>query len=84
MRRIVAAVVPAVVGLAASALAYPALGDDGPELTPPAVAGQPPFGAPFALPDEGGEETPFGGAAEPSTGFGWAWEPPEDDLPPQP
>ncbi len=50
---------------------------------PPPAAGAPaPFGAPFALPGDD-EETPFGGAAgEPKTGFGWAWEPPEDGQPP--
>ena len=40
------------------------------------------FGAPFALPEDSGEEAPFGGAAEPRTGFGWAWEPPEEEPPP--
>jgi hypothetical protein len=48
---------------------------------PPAAA---PFGAPFALPEDSGDEAPFGGGAEPRTGFGWAWEPPEDEPPPQP
>jgi len=50
---------------------------------PPPAAGAPaPFGAPFALPGDD-EEAPFGGAAgEPKTGFGWAWEPPEDGQPP--
>jgi hypothetical protein len=46
---------------------------------PPAAA---PFGAPFALPEESGDEAPFGGGAEPRTGFGWAWEPPEDEPKP--
>ena len=44
----------------------------------PAVSSSP-FGGPFALPG-GDDEPPFGGAAgEPGTGFGWAWEPPEDE-----
>jgi hypothetical protein len=43
-----------------------------------------PFGAPFALPEDTGEEAPFGGGAEPRTGFGWAWEPPEDEPKPEP
>ncbi len=44
---------------------------------PPAAA---PFGAPFALPED---EPAFGAAAppQPETGFGWSWEPPEDELP---
>jgi hypothetical protein len=50
---------------------------------PPPPAGAP-FGAPFALPEDPGDETPFGGAAEPRTGFGWAWEPPEEEPPQQP
>ncbi|HEX3466633.1 MAG TPA: hypothetical protein VHT05_00875 [Candidatus Elarobacter sp.] len=42
---------------------------------PPAAAGSP-FGAPFALPgDEEGDE---------KTGFGWSWEPPEEDEEPAP
>jgi hypothetical protein len=41
-----------------------------------------PFGAPFALPEETGDEPPFGGGGEPRTGFGWAWEPPEDEPKP--
>jgi hypothetical protein len=50
----------------------------------PAVApATAPFGAPFALPEDPREEAPFGGATEPRTGFGWAWEPPEEE-PPQP
>jgi hypothetical protein len=50
---------------------------------PPAVpGGAAPFGAPFALPGDDEEAAPFGGAAaEPKTGFGWAWEPPEDEKP---
>jgi len=48
---------------------------------PPAPA---PFGAPFALPEDPADDAPFGGAAEPRTGFGWAWEPPEDEPPPEP
>jgi hypothetical protein len=50
---------------------------------PPAAPAAAPFGAPFALPDDSGEETPFGGTAEPRTGFGWAWEPPEEEPPPK-
>jgi hypothetical protein len=49
---------------------------------PPAAA---PFGAPFALPEEPGDEPPFGGAQQPAAGFGWSWEPPEEssaDIPP--
>lgn len=44
---------------------------------PPAA----PFGAPFAVPDDG---APFGGAggAAPASGFGWSWEPPEEDEKP--
>jgi hypothetical protein len=49
---------------------------------PPAPGAAPPFGAPFALPGDD-EAAPFGGAAgEPKTGFGWAWEPPEDGQEP--
>ncbi|GAC1580994.1 MAG: hypothetical protein NVS3B7_15850 [Candidatus Elarobacter sp.] len=42
-----------------------------------------PFGAPFAVPEPPApEDAPFGAAAkEPSSGFGWSWEPPEDDRP---
>jgi len=48
---------------------------------PPPAAGAPPFGAPFALP--GDDEVPFGKPpGEPKTGFGWAWEPPEDGQQP--
>jgi hypothetical protein len=50
---------------------------------PPPAAGAP-FGAPFALPEDPGDERPFGGEAEPRTGFGWAWEPPEEEPPPSP
>ncbi|HTW82466.1 MAG TPA: class I SAM-dependent methyltransferase [Candidatus Sulfotelmatobacter sp.] len=52
---------------------------------PPVPAGQPgtPFGAPFALPGEDedlDEDAPFGGGAPPpKDGFGWAWEPPENE-----
>lgn len=47
--------------------------------TPPPAAPAP-FGAPFALPEDPAADPPFGGAeGEPRTGFGWAWEPPEDD-----
>ncbi|HEY0394665.1 MAG TPA: hypothetical protein VGD01_09235 [Candidatus Elarobacter sp.] len=48
---------------------------------PPAVAA--PFGAPFALPGEpDDEEGAFGGTGDESrTGFGWAWEPPEEEPP---
>ncbi len=49
---------------------------------PPAPPSAAPFGAPFALPDDSGEEAPFGGASEPRTGFGWAWEPPEEEPSP--
>jgi methyltransferase family protein len=61
-------------------------GTASPEL-PPAAAPPPrqpaitaaPSGAPFALPGGEDDEAPFGGAAgEAGTGFGWAWEPPED------
>ena len=49
----------------------------GPSAPPPAAsppAAGSPFGAPFALPgDEEGEE---------KTGFGWSWEPPEEDEEP--
>jgi hypothetical protein len=49
-----------------------------PPARPPAVSSSP-FGAPFALPGGEDDEAPFGGTAgEPGTGFGWAWEPPED------
>ncbi len=41
---------------------------------PPAPGGA--LGAPFALPDEG---EPFGNEAGPKDGFGWSWEPPEED-----
>jgi hypothetical protein len=40
-----------------------------------------PFGAPFSLPDDG-SEPPFGGENAPRTGFGWSWEPPEEEKPP--
>ncbi|HEV2740793.1 MAG TPA: hypothetical protein VGU66_19695 [Candidatus Elarobacter sp.] len=49
---------------------------------PPAPPAGAPFGAPFALPEDPGDEAPFGGGAEPRTGFGWAWEPPEEEPPP--
>ncbi len=50
---------------------------------PPARAPAPPFGAPFALPDEPlGEDAPFGAAGEPKTGFGWTWEPPDEEVEP--
>ena len=51
-----------------------------PATTPPAPAAPTPFGAPFSLPEDADEEPAFGGAAEPKTGFGWAWEPPEADA----
>jgi hypothetical protein len=55
-----------------------------PGAPPPGGATAPPFGAPFALPDEGEEELPFGGGeGGAKTGFGWSWEPPEEE-PPQP
>ncbi|MBV8300116.1 MAG: hypothetical protein JO083_11290 [Candidatus Eremiobacteraeota bacterium] len=55
-----------------------------PAAPPPERATAPPFGAPFALPDEGEEEPPFGGAGEgEKTGFGWSWEPPEEEPPPE-
>jgi hypothetical protein len=49
---------------------------------PPPPQPAAPFGAPFALPEEPAEEPPFGGAQQPSAGFGWSWEPPEDEGPP--
>ncbi|MGD0053066.1 MAG: methyltransferase domain-containing protein [Vulcanimicrobiaceae bacterium] len=53
---------------------------------PPAAAGQTPFGAPFALGGEGDDDddVPFGGGAAPppKDGFGWSWEPPEEEKPP--
>jgi hypothetical protein len=51
---------------------------------PPQPPAAPPFGAPFALPDEPGlDDVSFGGTAgEPRTGFGWSWEPPEEEPPP--
>jgi hypothetical protein len=55
-----------------------------PAPAPPPAAGAPapPFGAPFALPDAGEDEVPFGGGeAGAKTGFGWSWEPPEDEPP---
>jgi hypothetical protein len=51
---------------------------------PPGPAVPPPFGAPFSLPEDTEEPPAFGGAAEPKTGFGWAWEPPEEDAEPPP
>jgi hypothetical protein len=49
---------------------------------PPAPAAAPPFGAPFAVPGND-EAAPFGNPpGEPKTGFGWAWEPPEDGQEP--
>lgn len=60
-----------------------------PTLPPPPPAAPPlqqpppaPFGAPFAVPEE--DDVPFGGSDAPdapSSGFGWSWEPPEDDTP---
>ena len=50
----------------------------------PQPPGPAPFGAPFALPDDPADDTPFGGSAESRTGFGWAWEPPEGEPPPEP
>jgi hypothetical protein len=44
---------------------------------PPAPAGSP-FGAPFALPED---EPAFGQGADEKTGFGWSWEPPEEEEP---
>ena len=61
--------------------AFPGAAGAAPPHTPPAAA---PFGAPFALPDNPAEDAPFGGAAEPRTGFGWAWEPPEEEPRPEP
>ena len=54
-----------------------------PGVTPPPTAPAR-FGAPFALPEDPAEDAPFGGAAEPRTGFGWAWEPPEEEPRPEP
>jgi len=53
-----------------------------PQPAPPAAV-PPPFGAPFALPEESPDDAPFGESAapQPSPGFGWAWEPP-DEAPP--
>jgi hypothetical protein len=53
-------------------------------VSPPLPAASAPFGAPFALPEDTADDAPFGGAAEPRTGFGWAWEPPEEEPPPEP
>ncbi len=50
-----------------------------PAVPPPAPAAAP-FGAPFALPNEYVDESPFGAnESEPKTGFGWTWEPPEEE-----
>jgi hypothetical protein len=53
--------------------------------TPPAAAPQSGFGQPFAIP---ADDSPFGNAGapktEPAPGFGWAWEPPEDEEPKTP
>jgi hypothetical protein len=49
-----------------------------PKAPPPAAAGSP-FGAPFALP---GDEARFGEGGDPKSGFGWSWEPPEEDEEP--
>jgi hypothetical protein len=49
-----------------------------PPVVPPPPAAAPPFGAPFALPDESADTPPFGAPGEQKTGFGWSWEPPED------
>jgi hypothetical protein len=38
-----------------------------------------PFGAPFALP---GDAAPFGEGPDSKSGFGWSWEPPEEDEEP--
>lgn len=45
---------------------------------PPAPPQPAPFGAPFAVP-EAPDEAPFGG--DPANGFGWSWEPPDEDRP---
>ena len=49
-----------------------------PQAAPPVPESAPPFGTPFALPDEGENEAQFGAPGEPRSGFGWTWEPPED------
>jgi hypothetical protein len=49
-----------------------------PAPAPPATPAGSPFGAPFALPED---EPPFGKDAEEKTGFGWSWEPPEEEEP---
>jgi len=46
--------------------------------TPPSAPAGSPFGAPFALPED---EPPSGEGAEEKTGFGWSWEPPEEEEP---
>ncbi len=52
---------------------------------PPPGTTAPPFGAPFALPDDGEDEVPFGGGeGGAKTGFGWSWEPPEEEPPAEP
>ena len=61
--------------------AFPGAGG-APGVPPPPAAA--PFGAPFALPEDPADDAPFGGATEPRTGFGWAWEPPEEEQRPEP
>ena len=46
-----------------------------PAQPPPAQA---PFGAPFALPPDDESDPPGEHPGQPHTGFGWAWEPPEE------
>ncbi|HEX3462942.1 MAG TPA: class I SAM-dependent methyltransferase [Candidatus Elarobacter sp.] len=51
-----------------------------PQPAPPAAV-PPPFGAPFALPEEPSAGDELGDAAPPASGFGWSWEPPEEEPP---
>jgi hypothetical protein len=53
---------------------------------PPIPGNAAPFGAPFALPDDGQPaDAPFGApAADSKSGFGWAWEPPDPEEEPPP
>jgi hypothetical protein len=78
---------PAIPGASwgAPATPPPAPAPQPPAAKPPAAPAVPagsPFGAPFALP---GDEPPFGGeGVDPKSGFGWSWEPPEEDEEPKP
>jgi hypothetical protein len=68
--------IPPLLAAVSPAPALPA--SSAPPVPEPAPQAQPPFGTPFAVPGEDG----FGIAEAPSSGFGWSWEPPEEDETP--